>query len=320
MSDSFGKQLTSIDKNAFTTEENKKSAEPVGIQLPKKGISKPLSIGPVFDLFPFMNQKPFPEKMEFNKQRNLFLSERDTLPTIPAIFYKNEQSLGIYLHAHGVEANYRFARWLNVSDKDLWEIGLTYIRHPKEVRSSNPYYGSSEKFVFGKKNGAVTFHIGIGRQFEWTQKQEPGSVGVRFFYQGGGALAIAKPIYYEVLYVYDSVSLGIRDEKFSADIHTKESIYGRASFAKGLEELSFIPGVYARAGVSLEFSSRKAFYHALEVGIAPFLYLKPLPIMASTKNHRFFLNLFIAYRVGIVTDNQQINNRRLRRIRRKLNE
>ena len=258
------------------------------------------------------------EKIVLNKQNRSLLPESDTVSTIPAIFYKNEQSLGFYLHSHGLAVNYRFARWQNVDEKVLWESGITYMRHPKEVRTSNPYYGSSEKFVFGKKNGAVTLHMGIGKQFEWTQKQEPGSIGVRFFYQVGGLLALAKPIYYEVLYVYDSVSLGIRDEPFSSDIHSKESIYGRASFSKGLDELSIIPGVYARLGTSLEFSSSKAFYHALEVGVAPFLYLKPLPIMAGAKNHRFFLNLFIAYRVGIITDNQRVNNRRIKRIRRKL--
>jgi len=249
---------------------------------------------------------------------SLIANAQDTLTKLPAIFYKNEQSLGFYLHSHGLEMNYRFAKWMNVSQKQTWEAGLTYIQHPKEVRSTNPYYGSSENFVFGKKNWVLTLHAGVGKQFELTSKQGPGSLGLRLFYQGGATVALVKPIYYEVLYVYDSVSLAIREEQFSSDIHTKESIYGRASFSKGIDELTLIPGIYARIGASVEFSSRKLYYHALEVGVAPYLFFKPLPIMDSAKNNWLFLNLFIAYRVGIITDNQQINNRRIRRLRRKL--
>lgn len=249
---------------------------------------------------------------------SLVTNAQDTLSKLPEIFYKNEQSLGLYLHSHGLEMNYRFARWMNVSQKNTWEAGFTYIKHPKEVRSTNPYYGSSDNFVFGKKNWTLTLHAGLGKQYELTSKQGPGSIGLRFFYQGGATVAFVKPIYYEVLYVYDSVSLGIREEQFTSDIHTRESIYGKASFFKGFDELTLIPGVYARLGTSVEFSSRKSLYHALEVGVAPYLFLKPLPIMVSAENNWFFLNLFIAYRVGIITDNQEINNRRIKRLRRKL--
>lgn len=245
-------------------------------------------------------------------------SAQDTLPKLPAIFYKNEQSIGLNLHAHGMAVNYRMARWQNVRTKSIWEIGSTYIKHPKEVKSSNPYYGSSEKFYFGKKNSSLTLYGGIGQQKEWAQKAGEGSLGVRFLYQAGVAMAIVKPIYYQVLYVYDSVSVAIRDEKFSSAIHTKNSIYGKAAFSKGLDELRLIPAAYLRVGVSFEFSAAEKYYHALELGIAPFLYAQKLPIMDSAENYQLFVNLFVGYRFGLITDNLQMNRRRLRRLSRKL--
>ncbi len=209
------------------------------------------------------------------------------------------------LNSNGFGAGGRYAKRINARRKTIYEINLASIKHPKEVKISNNYNYKSRSFVFGKVNSFVNIQGGWGKQFEMFRKIDRGGISIRRYFSVGPALGILKPIYYEVI---KTVSGGyneayLEDEKFSADMF-RDNIYGKASFFKGIKEISVVPGAYARAGVSFEYSTSDVTIHALETGVSLDLFPKRIEIMATDieKNNFFFLTLFVSYRFGRVVD------------------
>ena len=208
------------------------------------------------------------------------------------VFFRNEKTWGINIYTNGYGGNYRYAKRINAFRKFIYEIDLNYVKHPKEIKISNNYYNVN-RFVYGKISHAYELSGAIGLQREVFRKRDKGGVSVRYFYDAGPSFIFLKPIYYEVSYPF-----GIEDEKF--DMSTYQIILGKSSyFFLGFDEITFNPGVYAKAGFSFEFSRRDKKITALEVGGTIKAYLKELDIMA-TSNSQLFLSLFLSYRFGKV--------------------
>ena len=216
------------------------------------------------------------------------------------IFFRNEKSFGIQLNADGLGFGYRVANRTNNLNKNILEFELGTIKHPKEYKFSSYYDGSS--FFFGKMNFPVYLRGSIGRQRELYQKADLGGVSIRFLYSGGPTLAVYKPIYYKVPYYVSIDQYVIEEEKFSSAIAIPYEIIGKASFFKGIGEAGVIPGVFAKTGVTFEYSRDDKIIHAIEVGANLNAYLKEIPIMAVSDNRAVFLSLFVSYRFGIVVD------------------
>ena len=216
------------------------------------------------------------------------------------IFFRNEKSFGIQLSSDGLGFGYRIANRTNNLNKNIIEFETGTIKHPKEYKFDSYYDGSS--FVFGKMNLPVYLRGSIGRQRELYQKADLGGVSIRFLYSGGPALAIYKPIYYQVPYYVSIDEVVVREEKFSSAIAVPYEIIGKAPFFKGFGEMGVIPGVFAKTGVTFEYSREDKIIHAIEVGAGINAYLKEIPIMATSDNRAVFLNLFVSYRFGIVID------------------
>jgi len=227
----------------------------------------------------------------------------------PRIFYRNERSVGLMLNSNGFGAGFRYASRINARKKTIWEAGFASIRHPKEIKINNNYSYSSRSFVFGKTNSFISIETGWGKQNEMFRKIDKGGISIRRYWSVGPALGLLKPIYYEVVKIgaggYETNYL--EEEKFNSATH-QGNIYGRASFFKGISEISIIPGATARAGVSFEYSTSDITIHALETGVALDVFPRRIEIMATDieKNDFLFLTLFVSYRFGKVIDQSGI--------------
>ena len=134
------------------------------------------------------------------------------------------------------------------------------------------------------------------------RKNDRGGVSVRYFYTGGPALGILKPIYYEVLYSSSiPFEFSIETKKFSPSIH-QSNIYGKASFFKGFDEVKVSPGASIKTGFSFEYSRQDVILHSLEAGVSLDVFSRKIPIMATTHNNFYFFNLFVSYRFGKYID------------------
>jgi len=217
------------------------------------------------------------------------------------VFFRNEKSFGIQLNTDGIGFSYRTAKRTDYLNKNIIEYEIGSIKHPKEYKLSNPYTQGTS-FVFGKLNFPLYIRASIGRQHELYKKADLGGVAIRYFYSGGPALSVYKPIYYKVIYPVSLTEFLIREEKFNSSIADPQEIWGRAAFTKGFNEIKVMPGIYAKTGFNFEYSKEDKVIHAIEVGASLSAYWKEIPIMASTDNQSVFLSLFVSYRFGIVVN------------------
>ena len=223
------------------------------------------------------------------------------------IFYRNEKSVAFLLNSNGWGLNGRYAKRINARKKTVFDIDFVGFKHPKEVKISNNYV-SNRSFVYGKENSFFNLRVGYGKQKEMFRKIDKGGISIRRFFSFGPTAGFIKPIYYEVFETNPGNPSGeyyLSDEKFNTSIH-QGNIYGRSSFFKGFNEISVIPGIYGRLGLSFEYSRQNIILHALEGGIMIDAFPKKIPIMATENNNFIFVSLFISYRFGKIVDDRGI--------------
>jgi len=232
----------------------------------------------------------------------LFLLAQGELSDQPRIFYRNEKSIGVLLTSNGYGISGRYAKRINARKKTIYELDFIGIKHPKEVKITN-YYSSNKSYVFGKLNSFFDIRVGYGRQKEMFRKVDRGGISIRRYYSFGPSLGILKPVYYEVIETNttDPNNNYLKQEKFDPSIH-QGYIWGKASFFKGFNEISVVPGAYGRFGLTFEYSRHDITLHALEAGVALDIFPKEIPIMATEKNNFIFFSLFVGYRFGKVVD------------------
>ena len=238
-----------------------------------------------------------------------FLSAQGDISENPRIFYRNEKSIGFLLNSNGWGVSGRYAKRLNARNKTIYEIDFANIKHPKEVKITNSYY-NNRSFIFGKENLFINFRGGWGKQKEIFRKIDRGGISIRRYFSVGPTIGVLKPIYYEV---FKAGGGGINDyyiteEKFSTSTH-QGNIYGRASFFKGLNEISVMPGAFGRFGMSFEYSTSDINIHAIETAVSLDLFPQRMEIMATEKNNFFFLTLSVSYRFGKVVDARGLINK-----------
>ncbi len=218
------------------------------------------------------------------------------------IFFRNERSFGLLLSSDGMGISYREAKRVDFLNKRFFEIEAGTLKHPREYRMSNPIYQTPGTFIYGKLNSVFYLRGSYGHQRELFKKADLGGVAVRYFYEGGPVFAVYKPIYYKILYPISAYEFKVVEEKINVNQHMPYDIYSKASFLKGLGEIKFLPGLYAKGGFNFEYSKEDKVIHAIEIGTQINAFPKKIPIMATTDNKSIFFSLFVSYRFGVVID------------------
>jgi hypothetical protein len=217
------------------------------------------------------------------------------------VFFRNEKSLGLLLNSDGLGISYREAKRINYLNKNILEFDLGTLKHPKEYKMYNPYTTGTGSYVFGKLNSVFFLRGGIGHQHEIFKKEDLGGVAIRYFISAGPVIALAKPIYYRIMYISGN-QFTLKEEKFDITVHQPTDIYSKASFTKGFNEIKAYPGLYAKGGFNFEYSKEDKVIHAIELGAQINAFPKKIPIMAGSDNKALFFSLFVSYRFGVIID------------------
>jgi len=67
------------------------------------------------------------------------------------IVFRNEFTFGLILSTDGYGISYREGKRLDYFNRRLLEFDMVTLKHPKEVRLTNPAYQTPGSFIFGKK-------------------------------------------------------------------------------------------------------------------------------------------------------------------------
>ncbi|HEX5001060.1 MAG TPA: hypothetical protein VFW78_01060 [Bacteroidia bacterium] len=206
---------------------------------------------------------------------------------------KNEWVLGLNIHSAGWGFDFRRGKNLTVNKKRMFELEVVNIKHPKEVKSVNPYYDNAKSFFYGKLNTLTAVRFAIGQQQVLFNKAEKNGVEVRLNYTGGLSLGLAKPIYLNIVKTNSVGDSYLVVEKYDPEKHFVDDIYGRASFTNGLGEMKPYPGFFGKLGLSFEYGSNFQSVKMLEAGITVDAYGKKVPIMAFAENSQVYFNFYI---------------------------
>ena len=217
------------------------------------------------------------------------------------IIYSHERFGQAIAHNLGLGMGYRMGKNINAFNTRVFSFELVTMRSPKQIKTINPYYSNSRRYVYGKMNDVIVARAGFGYRKLLNGKPYWGGVEVRWIYEIGASLAIEKPYYLYVVkinqssggaYLYDIVT-----EQFDPDI-SWDDIYGRAPYSKGLNEITVVPGAFFRSGFSFEFGEIKTKVKAIEAGVMLDFFPAGVTVMAESSYQPAFLTFYIGFSFG----------------------
>lgn len=215
------------------------------------------------------------------------------------VLYRNEATFGLLAHSNGFGLIYRRGKHLTGTRKHVLEVEVVNMSHPKEIKSVNPYFENSKGFYYGKLNSIIIPRVGVGFQNVLFRKAERKSVEIRYSTYLGASLALAKPVYLEILHqTAINSEFNLSTEKYDPAVHTFDKIYGRAPYFTGFDQTKLYPGVYAKFALSFEYADLRNDVKVIETGITIDAYPKVVPIMAQFRNYQVFPSLYISFIYG----------------------
>lgn len=217
----------------------------------------------------------------------------------PSTIYRNEFAAGGVLHTAGWGVNARYAAFLTGFKKIAFELEIVGLRHPKEVKIPSPYENNVKGYFYGKQNVITVIRPSIGIHTIFIPKQSVKGVSIGHIFHIGPSLAVAKPVYLNVLIETNDIRRYDRViRKYDPQEHTIDNIYGRASYFEGIGEMKLYPGIFSKYALQFEYASQREVVRTIEAGLAVDLYFKEIPIMAFAENRYFYANLFVNIMFG----------------------
>ena len=215
------------------------------------------------------------------------------------LLFRKEMSASGIIHNNGWGIEFRVGKNRSIFNKFMYEANLIEMRDGKEIKSINPFFTNTRSYFYGKLNAVYMLRTGIGQQRMLNRKPYYGGVELRLFYSGGLSTAFAKPVYLNIIQLGNGQQQPyITTQQYDPDQHFPEYIHGRASFFKGFNGLTVYPGIYAKAGLSVDFGTLNQKPKIIEAGVAIDLFPKGIPMMAFREPNQFFMTLYLSFGIG----------------------
>jgi len=212
------------------------------------------------------------------------------------LYYRSSVAYGLSLHTEGWGISFKYQQHRSYKDKRFYSFEFQKLKHPKEQKVFNAFDDNAKGFYYGKVNALTNARFGIGGQHALATKEIKKGVQIAYVYSAGFNLGLQKPIYLEV-YDIDGNNR-IVTERYDPEIHTIGTIYGRASFTNGINEISFVPGIFAKFGFNFEYSPYDEKLKAVEVGVALDLFYKEVPLMYNAYNNQYWVTFYLMFEIG----------------------
>ena len=233
-------------------------------------------------------------------QQALFAQQFESVKDIEekGILYNRIHTYGLTVHSAGLGLNYRPGKNLSGYSFLMGDFQLLNMRHPKEVRSVNPFSDNNSGYIYGKLNALFIARSGIGIRKTLNAKEGKGGVEVSWSGFVGASWALYKPVYLTIYEFDDQNGVSENIEKYDPNKHYPDNIAGRASGLKGWNELKIQPGLYASFALDFEFGKMPDRLKIVEAGAGVDAFPKAIPIMAFNESPRYFLSFFIRFLFG----------------------
>lgn len=230
------------------------------------------------------------------------------------IVYNKELSFNFKLHTNGYSFGVDIGQLKTYYLTRYYSIEIGELKHPKEFRQSFDFRSPSTNrisraFIFGKENSFIPLRLGFGEKRYLSEKAKRKGLAIGMSYAAGPSVGLLKPYYLDLLRFADSGGDPfVRSERFSEEnadyFLNTNNIYGSSGFAKGLDEISILPGAHAKFAIHFDWGAFDEFVKALDAGVMVDFYFKRVPIMVdspivtNSENQSIFFNLYLNLQLG----------------------
>ena len=238
-------------------------------------------------------------KEEIRKEREAKLQRMKSEEDENSLIYNKQGAFGIRLNTDGYGLFYEHGKYKTLSQTNLWWISLDEYKSPKEERIANTdgFFQAGTPFIYGKINNFYQLKVGIGQQRLIGGKDIKNGVAFSAIYGGGITAGLLKPYY-----INGVDSLGDTGDFSYSDktdyIFRYGPINGGSGIGKGLNEIKFTPGVFARAALRFDYGAYNELLSALEAGVTAQYYTKEMPVLLDQPAKKFFFNAYVALVFG----------------------
>ncbi len=217
------------------------------------------------------------------------------------VLYRKEVLGGITVHGDGWGFNFFHGKHRTARDRRMIGLEIVSMKHPKEIKSFNPYYEDSRGYFFGKQNSLMLVRPTYGRKHQITDKIRKSGVEVNYVWGIGPSIGLLKPVYLQIgqpdNFPYESIAV----ERYDPRTHDVHNIYGRATWFRGVGEMAVRVGAFGRFGFNFEHSGQVAGIKAIEAGATIDAFPTVMPIMAElegVRNKQFFFGFYLSLQFG----------------------
>lgn len=212
------------------------------------------------------------------------------------VVYSGQAVGGAFIHSTGWGLFFQKAKILSIYKLWFWEIETANLTNPRQLKIQNSAFPAAKSYYFGKLNGVQVFRFGTGMNRRITRKSNLRSVEVDAVYSAGASIAVAKPMWLEIM--PSNSILNPISEPYDPTQDNPNNIYGGASFFDGLGQIKLYPGGYAKLGLNFDYANKYNTLKEIETGIMIDAYPEVIPMMAYVKNSQIFVNLYISFGFG----------------------
>jgi hypothetical protein len=217
------------------------------------------------------------------------------------VLYRKELLGGVMIHGDGWGVNFYHGKHTTAKDRRMLGIEIASMKHPKEIKSFNPFYEDSRGYFYGKQNTMLVLRPTFGGKHQIADKIRRSGVEVNYVWGIGPSLAFVKPVYLQIGKPDNFPYEIIVTERYDPAVHDIQNIFGRASWFNGFGEMRIYPGGFGRFGFNFEHSGQASGIKAIEVGASMDAYPVVVPIMAElddVQNKQFFFQFYLAMQFG----------------------
>ena len=238
-------------------------------------------------------------KEQLRKEREAKLQRMKSEEDETSIIFNKQNAFGIRLNTDGYGLFYEHGKYKTLSLTNLWWISLDEYKSPKEERIANTdgFFQVGTPFIYGKINNFYQLKVGIGQQRLIGGKDIKNGVAFSAIYGGGISAGLLKPYYINAVdSLGDSGDFSYSDK--TDYIFRGGPINGGSGIGKGLDQIKFTPGLFARAALRFDYGAYNELLSALEAGVTAQYYTKEMPVLLDQPAKKFFFNAYVALVFG----------------------
>lgn len=220
-----------------------------------------------------------------------------------AMVFNKQSAFGLKLNTDGYGLFYEHGKYKTTKITNLWWAEIGERKDPHEEKKTptdaSGLFQVGNPLIYGKINNLFFVNLGIGQQRLIGNKDVKNGVAVSAIYGAGFSAGLVKPY---MLKVVDSTGSSTKNIQYSEanDVYYRllSDVNGGAGFGKGFKDLTFNPGITARAAVRFDYGRFNELLSAIEAGLNATYYTKDVEMMLDYKPKKFFFNAYVAIVFG----------------------